>query len=401
MSIFDEVIDRNNTRSLKYDEMDNSFGRSDLLPLWVADMDFKAPQPVLDALHARLAHGIFGYASRPESYNQAFIDWHRTHNGFDIQHSQIIHSPTVVASLSTLLRVLTHPGDAVIIQPPVYYPFKNITEANSRVPVLNPLKEENGRYTFDLEDLAQKIETSRAKVLLLCNPHNPVGRVWSREELLALHRVCHERDVLVISDEIHGDFALWGNRYIPFATLNEETQRNTITCLSTSKTFNLAGLQSSFIVIPQADIREKTAHALYFQDIARNNSFSLEATEAALLHGNPWLQELKGYLEENMAFLIRYSEENLPGFRPNKPEGTYLVWIDVRDWGLSQKELERFFINEAQVAMDGGGWFGIEGDGFMRMNVACPRSVLEEALERIRAAAEGRNYLVRRSEKTS
>ncbi len=393
MSIFDEVIERKDTRSLKYDEMANAFGRSDLLPLWVADMDFKAPQPVLDALKARLEHGIFGYAARPESYNQAFIDWHRTHNAFDITHSQIIHSPTVVASLSTLLRTLTNPGDPVIIQPPVYYPFKNITEANSRIPVLNPLKEIDGHYTFDLEDLAQKIDASKAKVLILCNPHNPVGRVWSRDQLLALHQVCEKRDVLVISDEIHGDFALWGNRYTPFATLNEYTLKNTITCLSTSKTFNLAGLQSSFIVIPQADIREQTAHALYFQDIARNNSFSLEATEAALLHGNPWLQELKGYLQGNMEFLIAYSEAHLPGFRPNQPEGTYLVWVDVRSWGLSHKELERFFINDAQVALDGGSWFGPEGNGYLRMNVACPRSILETALERIRKAAELKGYL--------
>lgn len=393
MSIFDEVIDRKNSNSLKYDEMTTSFGTNDLLPLWVADMDFLAPKPVLDALSERLSHGIFGYTSRPDSYFEAFAKWHLDHHQHPIDTAHVLHAPTVVASLSTLIRVLTKPEDPVLIQTPVYYPFKNITESNGRVVVPNPLKVVDGRYQFDLEDLDSKIQETNAKLLILCNPHNPVGRVWERDELLALSNLCQRHGVTVIADEIHGDFALFGHKYTPFATLNDYTKANTITCLSTSKTFNLAGLQASFIVIPQEDIRKETAHALYFQDIARNNCFSLVATEAALTHGAPWLSELKSYLEENILFLETYSQKNLPGFVPIRPEGTYLVWVDLSGWNLSGEDLDHFFIKDAGVAIDSGHWFGADGNSFARFNVACPRATLTKALDKIQEAAIKRGFI--------
>lgn len=394
MSQFDSVISRHNTNSLKYDDMQASFGESDLLPLWVADMDFKAPTPVLEAIAKRLDHGIFGYTSRPESYFEAITTWYEREHGLSIEKTHILHAPTVVASLSTLIRVLTEKGDGVLIQPPVYYPFKNIIEANERQVIENPLRYEAGRYYIDLEDLELKIKKTGSKLLILCNPHNPVGRVWSREELSALSQLCEKYAVQVISDEIHCDFALFGHVFTAFASLNDYTKANTITCLSTSKTFNLAGLQASFVVIPDHSIREKTAHALYFQDIARNNCFSLVATEAALREGKPWLTELKAYLESNIEYLIDYSQNYLPGFSVHKPEGTYLVWIDVSLWGLiSNEAVDQFFIKEAKVAVDAGYWFGPTGKGFIRLNVACPLTTIKKALLRIENAAKERGFI--------
>lgn len=394
MTIFDTVIPRHNTNSLKYDDMTASFGTNDLLPLWVADMDFKAPQPVLDAIAKRLEHGILGYTSRPESYFEAITNWYAKEHCFEIDRAHILHAPTVVASLSTLIRVLTEPDDGILIQTPVYYPFKNIIVANQRQVIENPLVLQAGRYHIDFEDFEAKIKNRGVKLFILCNPHNPVGRVWTKEELSRLSAICRAHGVQVISDEIHCDFALFGHVYCPFANVSDYAKANTITCLSTSKTFNLAGLQASFLVIPQTEIREKTSHALYFQDIARNNCFSLVATEAALREGKPWLSALKSYLEVNITFLIAYSEAHLPGFKVLRPEGTYLVWIDVSSWGLnSQASVDQFFIEEAKVAVDAGYWFGESGNGFVRLNVACPKVILSEALDRIKSAAQNRGWL--------
>lgn len=379
---FDEIIDRKGNFSAKYDELEKNFGRDDLVPMWIADMDFKTAQPIIDAIEKRVKQGIYGYTSRPASYFGAVKDWLKKRHGWETNTDWMIHSPGVVPALSIIVRNFTSPEDKIIIQSPVYYPFYNVIKDNGREILVNPLKKVNGKYVMDYDDLEEKAKQG-AKMLILCSPHNPVGRVWTKEELTRLGEICLKYNVKVVSDEIHSDLVLWDNKHIPFASISEEFCKNSITCIAPSKTFNLAGLQASIILFPQKEEKEKFDEVLGVLDIRRNNCFSLVATEAAYRYGEEWLKELKAYLEANIDFVIDYCEKHIPEIKPNRPEGTYLMLLDCSKLGLEGKELENFMVNKARVALDAGYWFGTNSVKYMRMNIACPRAIIKEALERI------------------
>jgi cystathionine beta-lyase len=382
---FDEVIDRSDNFSAKYDELEAKFGRSDLVSLWVADMDFRAAEPIMEAIRERAEQGIFGYTSRPESYYKTMKNWYKTRYNWDMEKDHIIHSPGVVPTLSLIMKLFTEPGDKIIIQSPVYYPFFNVVKDNERELVINPLKKVDGDYFMDFEDLENKID-EKVKFLILCNPHNPIGRVWTKEELRKLGDMCIKNNITVIADEIHGDLVYDGKRYTPFASISEEFRLNSISCLSATKTFNIAGLQASFAVFPDKEMHDKFDEFLGILDIKRNNCFSLVAMEAAYAKGGEWLDQVLVYIRDNMKFVKEYCEKHMPQIKANMPEGTYLVWLDCNDLGLSDDALNDFFVNKARVALDGGSWFGEEGKGYMRINVACPRATLKEGLDRIKEA---------------
>lgn len=384
---FNTVIDRSNNYAAKYDELKLKFGREDLCSMWVADMDFKSAKPIIEAIKDRADQGIFGYTSRPDSYYDAVIDWYKRRYDWDIKKEYLIHSPSVVTSLSIIIKEFTEPGDKIIIQSPVYYPFFDVVNNNNRELVLNPLKKVDGDYVMDYEDLEKKIDDN-VKYLILCNPHNPVGRVWTKDELIKLGDICIKNNVKIITDEIHGDLVYGKRKYIPLASISEEFLNNTITCISATKTFNIAGLQASFVIFPHNKDYDMFEKILGILDIKRNNCFSLVAVEAAYRYGEEWLNQLLKYLEGNVEFLIDYCRENIPKIKPSKPEGTYLVWLDCKDLGLDDESLSDFMINRAKIALDGGNWFGKDGDGYMRINIACPRPILEEALRRIKEAIE-------------
>ena len=389
---FDEVIDRTNYHSVKWDDLETTFGAvpKDVLPMWVADMEFRSPQPVIEAIKKAAEHGIYGYTSRPDSYYQAIIDWMERRHSWKVKKDWLAFSPGVVPALSFIIRAFTQPGDKVVDQPPVYYPFFRVIENNGCRVVNNPLKFSNKKYFIDWEDLERKIDDPRVKLLILCSPHNPVGRVWQKEELIILGEICLKHNIIVVSDEIHADILFKGYKHTPFASISPAFAHHSITCTAPSKTFNLAGLQTSTIIIPNKKYYKIYNNILDSLALDENNVFGLVALEAAYRDGEEWLEQLLAYLNENLEFLMKYFRERIPKIKVIKPEGTYLVWLDCRQLGLSTKDLNNFMINKAGVALDGGDWFGTEGKGFMRINIACPRSFLEECLKRIERAA-GKN----------
>jgi cysteine-S-conjugate beta-lyase len=383
---FDKIINRKGSFCAKWDELEEKFGRKDLLPLWVADMDFQSPKPVIDAIIDRAKHGIYGYTSRPSIYYDSIVNWIEKRYNWNIKKNWITFSPGVLPAISFAIQNFTIPGDQIIIQPPVYYQFYEIIKNNGRNIIKNSLYLKKGRYYMDFSDLKNKAMEPRVKMMILCNPHNPVGRVWQKEELLELGEICYKNGILVVSDEIHSDIVLGKNIYYPFAKLSKENLSNSITCISPSKTFNLAGLQTSAIIIPQKNILKDYNVALNANRVMRNNFFGLISLMAAYNYGEEWLNQLLKYLNNNLYFLINYIEKNIPLIKVIKPEGTYLVWLDCRKLNMNHTELEEFFINKARVALDGGHWFGSEGRGFMRINIATPMNVLNDALERIKVA---------------
>ena len=385
---FDKVIDRSNNYSSKWDELGKVFGRQDLLPMWVADMDFLSPPAVIDAIVARAKQGIYGYTSRPASYFESVAKWMKKRHNWETQTDWMLFSPGVVPALSFIVNAFTDPGDKVIVQPPVYYPFFSVIEDNGRRVVNNPLIFKDGRYTMDFNDLEEKVKDPRVKLLFLCSPHNPVGRVWSRKELEQLGRICIDNNVLVVSDEIHQDILYSGIKHTPFASISEEFALNSITCTSPSKTFNLAGLQTSTIIIPNKIYRTIYKNFLERIHLLRNNAFGVVALEAAYTHGEEWLDQFLEYLEGNLKTLTEGIEKDIPHIKIIKPEGTYLVWMDCRDLNLDPKQLNDFMINEARLALDDGAWFGIGGKGFQRINLACPRVYINEALARLKKAVD-------------
>jgi len=385
---FDKVIDRSNNYSSKWDELEKVFGREDLLPMWVADMDFMSPKPVIDAIVARAKQGIYGYTSRPESYFESVAKWMRKRHNWEVKTDWMIFTPGVVPALSFIVNAFTNPGDKVIVQPPVYYPFFRVIEDNGRRVVNNPLLFKDGRYTMDFEDLEKKVKDPLVKLLFLCSPHNPVGRVWSKEELEKLGRICIDNNVLIISDEIHQDILYPGIRHTPFASISEEFALNSITCTSPSKTFNLAGLQTSTIIIPNKIYREVYRSFMERIHLLRNNVFGLVALEAAYTHGEEWLDQFLEYLEGNLRTLTEGMEKDIPQIKIIKPEGTYLAWMDCGDLSLDSKQLNDFMINKARLALDDGEWFGLGGKGFQRINLACPRVYINEALARLKKAVD-------------
>ena len=381
---FDELIDRTNTNCIKYDGRKVFFGNAELLPLWVADMDFRTPDFIVEAIKKRAEHELFGYTFRAESYNQSIVTWLKSRHNWEIKPEWISFSPGVVAGLTLAIEAFSKPGDGVIIQPPVYFPFFDSVKGSGRTLIENPLRQENGRYYFDLDDLKKKI-TPQTKLLLLSNPHNPGGMAWNEKELTELAQICLENKVLIISDEIHSDLIFEGFKHTPLAGISEEIAQNCVVCMAPSKTFNTAGLTTSFLVIPNKRHLASYNRVMHLPHLHMGNIFGTVALEAAYTQGDEWLHQLLKYLEANYSFLERYIKENLPEVKVMKPEATYLIWIDFSAFRLTDEALNQKLI-DAGVGLNRGVQFGKQGSGFMRMNIGCPHSVLEEALIRIKKA---------------
>ena len=397
---FDREINRKGTNSVKWEfikqrdgllyreESGDSSAGPRLLPMWVADMDFPCPEPVVEALIARSQHRIFGYTSPTDSYYSAIVNWMNKRHGWEIVPEWICTTPGVVPALNMLVKTYISPGDKVLIQTPVYYPFNKAIENSDGVLVTNSLIYEDGRYCMDFVDLEEKTKDPQVKMAILCSPHNPVGRVWTRDELLRFGEICIKNDVLVVSDEIHGDLILDGCVFTPFAGISEDFAQKSIICTAPSKTFNLAGLKTSNIIIPNEQLRSSYKKTLERTGLKGVSTFGVVSLEAAYNHGEEWLAQVMDYIMGNLRYLEEYIAEHLPQITVVPLEGTYLVWLDCRSLGLSKLELEQVMLKEAKVYLDEGYIFGSEGDGFERINIACPRSILIEALERIRNVIE-------------
>lgn len=384
---FEQIIDRTNTNSLKYDFAVERGKDIDVMPLWVADMDFATLPEITDALEERVQHGIFGYTYPKEEYQKAVINWMKTRHNYNIKPEWLVYTPGVVFAISMALRAVTKEGDAVLIQNPVYYPFANIVLENERKLINNSLvyevKDHRGIYTIDFENFEDLIIKNSVKAFILCSPHNPVGRVWTREELTRIGEICLKHNVIIIADEIHEDFVFGDKKHIPIASLRKEIEDITITCTSPSKTFNLAGLQLSNISIANAKIRKLFKKEVGKTGFDEPNIFGLEACQAAYTYGEEWLEELKSYLLENIAFVRDFVDTKMPKVILSVPEGTYLVWLDFNEYGLELRDLEERIQKKAKLWLDEGIIFGKEGLGFERINIAAPRKMVEEAMNRI------------------
>lgn len=387
---FDEIVDRSNNYAAKFQEAELHYGTNNVIPLWIADMDFRTAPCIVDAIKERTDQGIFGYTWRTPKYFEAVAAWQQKRNGWLPDISKMAFAPGVVPGMRMVLTMFTQPGDKVLIQQPVYHPFADVVNNTGRQLVVSPLKrDENGYYTMDLEDFEAKAKDG-AKYFILCNPHNPVGRCWTREELKQVGDICVKYGVEIISDEIHSDLMLDGHKHTCMASVSAEIAAITTTCIAPSKTFNLAGLQSSTIVFNDEAKKDAYVAELKRMDIARNNCFSLVATMEAYAHGEQWLDELLVYLADNMRFIRSFCAERLPELKPNTPEATYLNWVDARALGMDDAALKKFCVEKAGVAFGEGTDFGIGGSGFLRLNAACPRSVIEKALTQMEQAVRSR-----------
>ena len=383
---FDTIIDRKNTNSLKYDFAVERGRPADVLPLWVADMDFRAPEPVLDALHQAVNHGIFGYSEVKSEYYDAVSGWFKNRFGWQPQSEWLVKTPGVVYALAMAVRALTNPGDSVLIQPPVYYPFFSVIRDNDRAVVESELVYHDGRYTIDFEDFERKVIECQVKLFILCSPHNPVGRVWSLEELRRIGEICWKHDVFVISDEIHCDFAFEEHPHHIFLAANPELADCSIVCTAPSKTFNIAGLQISNIWIPNEQIRKKILKEIDRSGYSQLNTLGLVACQSAYASGWPWVKQCRGYLRANLDFLRKFLTEQLPQVKLVEPEGTYFAWLDCSGLGLSKGELNDLIVNRAKLWLDAGHIFGGDAGQFQRVVLACPRATLEQALLRLKSA---------------
>lgn len=381
---FDEVIDRTGTAAVKIDGMKEVWGRTDLLPLWVADMDFVTPPFILDAIRRRCEHPILGYTEKPESYYQAIIGWVKRRYGMEVSKEQLNYVPGIVPGLGMALNCFTVPGDKVMIMPPVYHPFAWLVQRNGRRLVECPLKLENGTYRMDLDLFRRSIKGVR--VLILCNPHNPGGVVWTREELEALADVCVEDNVIVFSDEIHADLTLPPHRHVPFAMISEHARNNSVTFMAPSKAFNIPGMAASHTIIYNEGLHKRFEAYLDAGELDMGHVLAYPAVEAAYTQGDDWLEQCLAYVQANIDYVEAYLRENLPAIQAMRPQASYLVWLDCRELGLSQEALVDFFVSGARLALNDGAMFGKEGEGFMRMNVGCPRSILEQALKQLKEA---------------
>ncbi|MCH5239946.1 MAG: PatB family C-S lyase [Muribaculaceae bacterium] len=384
---FDEEIERRGSGALKTDRLEERFGRGDLLAAWVADMDFATPPFIIDALRKRLEHPIFGYGVEPAEYRPLIIDWEKQLHNWDIEADWISYIPGIVKGIGMVINLFTKKGDDVFILPPVYHPFRITTELNGRRVVNIPLIEnKDGEYDIDFELL--KDTPTKGGILIFSNPHNPGGRVWKKSELENLAKICKGKGILVISDEIHADMTLWGKMHVPFMTVNAEARDNSITFCAPSKVFNIPGIVSSFAVVPNKEIREKFYGWLQANEFNDAPEFSYVATCAAYKHGSEWREEMLKYVEGNIIAVEEYFKREFPAIKALRPDASFLVWLDCRGLGLTQKELVNLFVNEARVALNDGAMFGKEGEGFMRLNVGMPRKNLMEIAERIVKAAK-------------
>lgn len=381
---FDEIIPRRHTNSYKWDGATDS----DVLPLWVADMDFRTAPAITEALKQRVEHGIFGYTRVPDEYYEAVTAWFKRRHGWDIRREWMIYTSGVVPAISAIIKALTGPGDKVLVQTPVYNCFFSSIRNNGCEVASSPLVYEDRTYRMDLEDLERKASDENTKVMLLCNPHNPAGRVWTREELTAVGEICIRHGVTVVSDEIHCELVYSGHRHIPFASISDDFLRHSVTCVSPSKAFNIAGLQIANIIAPDETMRRRIDKAININEVCDVNPFGVIATMAAYNEGEEWLGQLLDYLWQNYLFLVEFCRTHLPDFPVARLEGTYLAWMDCRALGIGSEELEQLLVGEAKLWLNAGTMYGAEGEGFMRWNLACPRSVLEQALARFKAFVE-------------
>ncbi|GMT43671.1 MAG: aminotransferase [bacterium] len=390
MTDFDLVLDRSGSPAEKWNKpaLLKHFGRDDLLPFWVADMEFKAPLTVCSSLVKRAENGIFGYEYKQDSLYDTIIRWYSMRHNWNIDKSDLRFSRGILNAISMLINLHTEEGDGIIVQPPVFFEFRLAIRDNKRNVIRNPLKRNNGRYQMDFDDLEKKASDPRTKMLILCNPHNPVGRVWRRDELQRAGEICQKNHVLVISDEIHGDFVFNGHKYTPFASIPGEISQNSFTCLSPAKTFNIASVTDGLVIIPNEVYRKQYDQFAKQLSINKTNAFSVVAMETAYRSGGEWLDQLLNYLQGNITYLKNYLKDRIPGIHMAEPEGTFLVWLDFRELDMDVKQLENFLAQKARLALNSGYWFGRQGAGYARMTIACPRSMLKEALVRLEHATQ-------------
>lgn len=387
---FDKIIDRRDTGALKVDVLGERYGRPDLLPLWVADMDFETPSFITDALRRRLDHSLFGYTVEPQEYWPAVMRWLADRHGWQVEREWLTYIPGIVKGIGMAINVFVKEDEKVIIQPPVYHPFRLTPEGNRRQVVMNPLRENpDGTYSMDFDHLA-RVADEKCRMLILSNPHNPAGITWDRDTLHRLAEFCHSRGIIVISDEIHSDMALWDNRHIPFASVSPEAATCSITFGAPSKTFNIAGIVSSYAIVPDAGLRERFYGWLQANELNEPTIFSPIATVAAFTQGDEWRRAMLSYVQDNIDYVIDYCREHLPAIRPLRPQASFLVWLDCRSLGLDHDALIDLFVNKARLALNDGEMFGPGGQGFMRLNVGCPRAILTEALTRLSTALTGK-----------
>jgi cystathionine beta-lyase len=383
---FDQVIDRLGSGDVMHEALQSRWGRKDLLPMWVADMNFAVCPAIIDAMRKRLAHPIFGYTVLPDDYKPAIQDWIFSHHQWKVEKDWISFIPGIVKGLGMVLNVFTRPGDEVIIQPPVYHPFRLVPQGNGRKVVFNGLKRNpDGSYSMDFSHL-QKVYNKRCKLFVLCNPHNPAGICWDRDTLIHLADFCYDHHLLVVSDEIHCDMALFGNKHIPFASVSEKAAANSITFQAPTKTFNIAGIITSHAIIPNPEIRRKFCHWVNVNELAEPHIFAPIATIAAFRHGEEWRKQMLAYVEDNIRFVEEYCDAHIPGIRPLRPQASFLIWLNCRGLGLSHEQLLDLFVDKAHLALNDGEMFGPGGEGFMRLNVGCPRSIIKKALNQLSQA---------------
>ena len=380
---FDKIIERRGTGAVKTDALKKVYGKEDLIPLWVADMEFETPDFIIEAIRKRLEHPVFGYTVMPEGYWETVKTWIEDHHGWKTETEWMTFIPGIVKGIGMVINALLEKEDKVIIQPPVYHPFRLIPQKNGREVVFNPLKElPDGSYEMDFENL-EAVCDPKCKLLILSNPHNPAGIVWSRETLMKLADFCHSHGITVISDEIHCDMALFGNRHIPFASVSEKAAECSITFGAPSKTFNIAGIVSSYAIVPDEGLREKFFKWLEASEMSAAHIFAPIATMAAFKHGENWRQQMLRYLECNIRFVEEYCLQNIPQIRPLRPQASFLVWLDCRKLGLSHEELTDLFAEDAGLALNDGEMFNPGGGGFMRLNIGTPRDILKEAMDKL------------------
>ncbi|WP_420808720.1 MalY/PatB family protein [Bacillus salacetis] len=385
MHNFDKVPNRKGTSSVKWDMTKTVFGRDDVLPMWVADMDFPPPPQVIDALKARLSHGIFGYTFTGEPLGEAVSAWMKDRHNWEIRKSWLLYSSGIVPAIATIINALTEKGDAVLMHSPVYTPFFSLVEKNERVVKKSPLKMKDGQYVVDFEKFEESLQQG-VKLFLLCSPHNPGGRVWKQDELVKMAELCQKYNVLIVSDEIHADLVHKPNKHIPVSSIKNEFEDFILTLIAPSKTFNIAGLQASAMIIPNQKLREKVAEEQQKQGVFTLNTFGVVGMETAYLYGGEWLDSLLSYLQENIRLVKSFVEKELPELTVMEPEATYLLWIDFSQLGKSEKELEDLLLNKGKLALEPGTKYGKDGDGFFRMNIACTRETLKEGLARLKKA---------------
>ena len=385
---FDEIIDRRGTESVKWDAVSERWGRNDLLPMWVADMDFRTPSFVMNALRKRLEHEVLGYTFACEEWYTSIINWLQSRHGWKVKREELTFMPGIVRGLAFAIQCFTEKGDKVMVMPPVYHPFFLVTEKNKREVVYSPLVLRDGQYYIDFDRYRKDIQG--CKILILSNPHNPGGRVWTREELEQIAEICYESKTLVISDEIHADLTLPPYQHITFALVSEKARQNSLVFMSPSKAFNMPGLASSYCIIENKEICRCFQEYMEASELSEGHLFAYLSVAAAYSNGTEWLDQVLAYIQSNIDFTDAFLSEYIPNIKMIRPQASYLVFLDCRTLGLNQKELVDLFVDGAHLALNDGTMFGKEGEGFMRLNVACPRSVLEKALKQLKKACDNR-----------